>query len=78
MKQVADVLLRFPPAGQDAEQLSDEAYDKQIKIHAGRVQSLFKESAQIVAAHAVELLDVRVSPVLVLASSAPLPMCPAR
>ncbi|CAK7234277.1 hypothetical protein SCUCBS95973_008881 [Sporothrix curviconia] len=57
MEQVAEVLLRFPPAGQDAEQLTDDVYDKQIKIHAGRVQNLFKESVQIVAAHAADLLN---------------------
>ncbi|CAK7208576.1 hypothetical protein SBRCBS47491_000138 [Sporothrix bragantina] len=57
MEQVADVLLRFPPAGHDAEPLTDDAYDKQIKIHAGRVQTLFKESVQVVAAHATELLN---------------------
>ncbi|CAK7215786.1 hypothetical protein SEUCBS140593_002645 [Sporothrix eucalyptigena] len=57
MEQVGAVLLRFPPAGQDAALLSDDAYDKQIKTHANRVQALFKESVQVVAAHATDLLN---------------------
>ncbi|KAL1898794.1 hypothetical protein Sste5346_003201 [Sporothrix stenoceras] len=57
MEQVAETLLRFPPEGQDVASLSDEVYDKQIKIHAGRIQNLFKENVGVVAAHATELLE---------------------
>ncbi|KIH93084.1 cop9 subunit [Sporothrix brasiliensis 5110] len=57
MEKVAATLLRFPPEGQEIESLSDDVYDQQIKIHAGRIQNLFKEHVNIIAAHATELLD---------------------
>ncbi|CAK7269341.1 hypothetical protein SEPCBS119000_003520 [Sporothrix epigloea] len=57
MEQVADVLLHFPPPGQDVQQLADDAFDAQIKIHAHHIQKLFKESVHVIAANATELLD---------------------
>lgn len=57
MEQVAETLLRFPPEGHDVASLSDDVFDKQIKIHAGRIQNLFKENVGVVAAHATELLE---------------------
>ena len=58
MEQVAEVLLRFPPPGQDIEQLTDDAFDKQIKIHALHIQNLFRDFVQVIAANATSLLDV--------------------
>ncbi|CAK7269366.1 hypothetical protein SEPCBS57363_003567 [Sporothrix epigloea] len=57
MEQVAEALLRFPPPGQDIEQLTDDAFDKQIKIHALHIQNLSRDFVQVIAANATSLLD---------------------
>ncbi|EFX03452.1 cop9 subunit [Grosmannia clavigera kw1407] len=57
MDHCAAVLRNFPPTAGNAASLYDDVYDKLIKAHINRVQRLFKDSAAVVAAHAIELLN---------------------
>ncbi|OAA68124.1 cop9 subunit [Niveomyces insectorum RCEF 264] len=57
MDHCASVLTHFSPRAEDGTCLGDDAFDRLINVHVGRVQKLFKDSAGIVAAHSLQLLD---------------------
>lgn len=57
MDHCATVLLSFPPSGETAASLADKVFDSQMKSHISHITKLYKGSAALLAAHAIDLLD---------------------
>lgn len=56
MDHCASVLLAFPPEA--AGSLDNETYDGAVRAHLSMITKLFEEQEAVIAAHAVQLLDV--------------------